>query len=102
MNGLKLNCVVCQRKTDNRCAGEKLTKILPLLCLLRSICLTVFCKKVVFENYQNAQKNIFARVSFLIRLQTSGTVLKKRPWHKCFRVKFAKFLRTPFSIEYLQ
>ena len=22
--------------------------------------------------------------------------IKKRPWHRCFRVNFAKFLRTPF------
>ena len=25
------------------------------------------------------------------------TLLKKRLWHRCFPVKFAKFLRTPFS-----
>ena len=25
--------------------------------------------------------------------------LKKRPWHMCFQVNFAKFLRTPFLIE---
>ena len=27
----------------------------------------------------------------------SSTLLKKRLWHKCFPVNFAKFLRTPFS-----
>ena len=31
-------------------------------------------------------------------LQTSGLqlYLKKRLWHRCFHVNFAKFLRTPF------
>ena len=24
------------------------------------------------------------------------TLLKKRPWHRCFPVNFTKFLRTPF------
>ena len=27
----------------------------------------------------------------------SATLLKKRLWHRCFPVNFAKFLRTPFS-----
>ena len=30
------------------------------------------------------------------------TLLKKRTWHRCFPVKFAKFLRTLFLIEHLQ
>ena len=25
-----------------------------------------------------------------------ATLLKKRPWHSCFTVNFAKFVRTPF------
>ena len=28
--------------------------------------------------------------------QSPATLLKKRLWHRCFPVKFAKFLRTPF------
>ena len=41
-------------------------------------------------------------------LQTSAsglrpaTLLKKRLWHKCFLVNFAKFLRTPFFTEHLR
>ena len=31
-----------------------------------------------------------------------ATLLKKRLWHKCFPVNFAKFLRTPFLIKHLQ
>ena len=46
----------------------------------------------------NSQENTCARVSFLIKLQAPpATLLKKRLWHRCFPVNFAKFLRTPFS-----
>ena len=34
-------------------------------------------------------------------LQTPATLLKKRFSHRCFLVNFAKFLRTPFHVEYL-
>ena len=30
-----------------------------------------------------------------------ATLLKKRLWHRCFPVNFAKFLRTPFPTEHL-
>ena len=30
-----------------------------------------------------------------------ATLLKKRPWHRCFLVFFVKFLRTPFFKEHL-
>ena len=29
-------------------------------------------------------------------LGPESTLLKKRPWHRCFSMNFAKFLRTPF------
>ena len=49
---------------------------------------------------QNSNENTCARVSFLIKLQASrltpATLLKKRLWHTCFPVNFAKFIRTPF------
>ena len=31
-----------------------------------------------------------------------ATLLKKRLWHRCFPVSFAKFLRTPFLTENLR
>ena len=31
-----------------------------------------------------------------------ATLLKKRLWHRCFRVNFAKFLRTPVLTEHLR
>ena len=53
-----------------------------------------------FEISKNSQENTCVRVSFLIKLQTlclrPATLLKKRLWHRCFPVKFAKFLRTAF------
>ena len=54
---------------------------------------------VFLKNLRNAQENTYARVYFLIKLQTS-TLLKKRLWHGCESVNFvnlAKFVITPFS-----
>ena len=43
---------------------------------------------------QNSQENTCGRVSFLgLR---PATLLKKRLWHRCFPVNFAKFSRTFF------
>ena len=57
-------------------------------------------EKVFIDILQNSQENTCARVSFLTKLQALGlrpaTLLRKRLWHGCFPVSFAKFLRTPF------
>ena len=56
-------------------------------------------EKVFLEITQNSQENICARVSLLIKLLLGlrpATLSKKRLWHRCFPVNFAKFLRTPF------
>ena len=51
-------------------------------------------KKVFLEISQNSQENTCASVSFLIKLQAvPATLLKKRPWHRCFPVNFLKFLQ---------
>ena len=55
-------------------------------------------KKVFREISQNSQKNTCVRVSFSIKLQV---LLKKKLWHRCFPVNFAKFLRAPFITEHL-
>ena len=49
------------------------------------------------ENSKNSQENTCARVSFLKRALKACNFIKKRLWHRCFPVNFAKFLRTPFS-----
>ena len=57
-------------------------------------------KKVFLEISQNSHENTCARVSLLNELQAQGprpaTLVKKRTWHRCFSVNFAKFLKTPF------
>ena len=60
----------------------------------------VLCKKVFLEISQNSEENACARVSFLIKLQ--ATLLKKKLWHRCFPVNFAKYLRTPILTEHLR
>ena len=45
---------------------------------------------------QNSRENTCARIAILIKLQRLATFLKKRLWYRCFPVRFAKFLRTPF------
>ena len=47
----------------------------------------VFCKKGVLIISQNSQE--------------AGNFIKKRLWHRCFPVNFAKFVRTPFLTEHL-
>ena len=57
----------------------------------------MFRKKDVLRNFAKFTGNTCARASFLIKLQTwPATLLKKRLWHRCFPVDFAKFLRTSF------
>ena len=61
----------------------------------------MFCKKGVLRNFTNftgkslCQSLLFNKVTGL----NPATVLKKRLWHGCFPVNFAKFLRTPFFTE---
>ena len=55
-------------------------------------------KMVFLEISQNLQENTCARVSFFNKVAgfRPATLLKKRPWHKCFPVNVAKFLRAAF------
>ena len=50
----------------------------------------MFCKKGILRNFAKFTRKNCAKVYF------SATLLKKRLWHRCFSVNFAKFLRTPF------
>ena len=52
----------------------------------------MFCKKDVLTSFAKfTGKHLFQSLFFM----------KKRLWHRCFTVNFAKFLRTPFLIEHL-
>ena len=59
--------------------------ILNSLNLFRSSRPEVFCEKGVLKNFS----------------KSTGNHLSQRLWHRCFPVKFAKFLRAPFFIEHL-
>ena len=62
----------------------------------------VFCKIGVLRNIAKFTGKHLCQASFLIKLHAGpATLLKKRPWHRCFPRNFAKFLRTPFLIEHL-
>ena len=67
---------------------------------------TVVCryssKQVFLKVLQTSQEGTCVGVS-LKKLQAEGLqLLKKRPQRRCFPVKFAKFLRTPFLTEHLR
>ena len=73
------------------------------LALYRSSRPGVFCKKGAVKNFTKftvkhpCQSLFFNKVSGF----RPATLLKKRPWHRCFTVNFVEFLRTPFFIERL-
>ena len=60
-------------------------------------------KKLFLEISQNSQENnlcqslLFNKVAGL----SPATLLKKRRWHRCFPLNFAKLLRTPFFTGHL-
>ena len=74
-----------------------------LLVNFRSSRLEVFCKTGVLRSFPKftgkhlCQSLFFNKVAGL----RPATLLKKRLWHKCFHVNFAKFLRTLFLTEHL-
>ena len=70
----------------------------------RSSRLEVFYRKGVLRNFAKligkhlCQSLFFNKVAGL----RPATLLKKRLWHRCFPMNFAKFLRTPFFTEHLR
>ena len=65
---------------------------------LRSSRPEMFCKKVFLKISQNSQEIICARVSFFNKVADlrPAFLLKKRLWHRCFRMNFVKFLKISF------
>ena len=56
---------------------------------------------MVLEISQNSQENICVRVYFLIKLQAETcNFIKKRIWHRCSPVSFAKFLRGRLHVKF--
>ena len=58
----------------------------------------MFCKKVVLGNFAKFTGKDLCQSLFFNNVASlrPATLLKKRLWHLCFPVSFAKFLRTPF------
>ena len=59
-----------------------------------SFCRSSRWRSSIKKVFQNSQENVYARVSFLIKLQAD--LLKKSLWHRYFSVNFAKSLSAHF------
>ena len=64
----------------------------------------VSCKKGGLKNFTKFTRKHLCHSLFFNKVAglRQVTLLKKRLWHWCFTVNFAKFLRTPFSIVVLE
>ena len=63
----------------------------------------VFCKKDVLRNFaKSIGKHLCQSLFFNKVASLPTTLLKKRLWHRCFPVNFAKFLRTPFFTKHFR
>ena len=58
----------------------------------------LFCKKGILRNFPKFSGKHLCQGLFFNKVAglRPGTLLKKRLWHRCFAVNFAKFLRIPF------
>ena len=56
----------------------------------------VVCKKLVLRNLVKLTEKHLCQILF-----RNKVILRKRLWHRCFPVNFAKFLTTPLIIEHL-
>ena len=66
--------------------------------------LEVFCKKGVLRNFTKFTGKYLCQSLFFNKVAglRPATLLKKRLWHRCFPVHFAKFLKTNFLTEHLR
>ena len=67
--------------------------VIAVICLARGI---VFDKVRLKESIITPRTSQRSRACNFIKKAEPATLLKKRLWHRCFPVNFAKFLRTPF------
>ena len=73
----------------------------PIIIKNRSSPPKMSCKKGVLKSFAKfTGKHLYQSLFFnkVVGLRFA-TLLKKRFWHRCFLVNFAKFLRTPFLME---
>ena len=64
----------------------------------------VFCKKSVLRNFTKFTGKHLCQSLFFNKIAglSPAALLRKRLWHRCFPVNFAKFLRTPFFTEHIR
>ena len=64
----------------------------------------VCCKKGVLRKFSKFTGKHLCQSLYLNKVAClrPATLFKKRLWHRCFPVSFAKFLRTPFLTEHLR
>ena len=78
---------------------------LPIICCVKllNLFLTEFMLRCTRNNLLKLHLQIDFKLLFSSRLLvlSRATLLKKRLWHMCFPVNFAKFLRTRFFTEHL-
>ena len=69
-----------------------------LSIIFRSSRPEVFCKKGILRNFAKITEKHLSQSFFFNKVAgiRPATLLKKRLWHKCFPVNFAKFLKTHF------
>ena len=87
----------------NRCFPANSAKLLATpFCFTKE--LATLLKRWIWCRTQNSVK--FLKTPFVHKTSLSdclrpATLFKKRLWHRCFPVNFAKFLRTPLFTEHL-
>ena len=64
----------------------------------------MLCKKRVLRNFAKFTGKYLCQSFFFneVAILRSATLFKKRFWHRCFPLNFAKFLRTSFLKEHLR
>ena len=74
------------------------------ICNFRSSRPEMFCRKGVPRSFAKFTEKHLCQSLFCNKVASlrPATLLKKRLWHRCFPVNFAKFLRTPFLTELLR
>ena len=70
------------------------------------------CLTSIHVSVSNSKSSLTTKLGRIVRSRrpevfcktgvTSATLLKKRLWHRCFPVNFAKFLRAPFLTKHLR
>ena len=65
---------------------------------------SILYKKVFLKISQNSKETPVPKPRCLIKLKAKkpATFFKKRLWHRCFQVHFAKFLTSVFFTEHLR